>query len=129
MSKRNVVAVALIVLVTVLVAGPTPAAASEPGLGHTFMAGSVIESSPEGVYICLGSPDGAAVGQQFDVVRVTRDRSGNPKQGARFKRTKVGTVRIDAIVDEHFAEATVTSGSVEKGDIVRLSEPADGAKE
>jgi hypothetical protein len=59
----------------------------------------------------------------LDVVRVTRVRSGNPKQGVRFHREKVGKVKVDAIVDEHFAQATVLDGKVEKGDIVRLADP------
>ncbi|HBL26597.1 MAG TPA: hypothetical protein DD490_07170 [Acidobacteria bacterium] len=113
-----------------MVAAPG-AAAEDPGIRHTFfMAGSIIEASAEGIYLCIGSPDGARVGQQLDVVRITRVPSHGPKQqGARFKREKIGTVRIDAIVDEHFAQATVTSGRAEKGDIVRLADPAEGAGE
>jgi hypothetical protein len=29
-------------------------------------------------------------------------------------------VKVDAIVDEHFAQATILDGKVEKGDVVRL---------
>ena len=130
MHKGSIPAVALLVLVVTLAAGTSPAAGSDPGMRHTvFMAGSVIEASAEGIYLCIGTPEGAAVGQQLDVVRLTRDKGGNPKQGARFKREKVGAVRIDAIVDEHFAQATLLSGGAERGDIVRLEEPTkDAAK-
>ena len=72
--------------------------------------------------------EGAAPGQVLDVVRVSRVRSGNPKQGVRFHREKVGKVRVDAIVDEHFAQATVVDGKVEKGDIVRLADPDESMK-
>jgi hypothetical protein len=92
------------------------------------MAGSVIESSAEGIYLCIGTAEGAAPGQVLDVVRVTRVRSGNPKQGVRFHREKVGKVKVDAIVDEHFAQATVVDGKVEKGDIVRLADPDESMK-
>ena len=40
-------------------------------------------------------------------------------------REKVGKVKVDAIVDEHFAQATVVDGKVEKGDIARLADPGD----
>lgn len=102
--------------------GVLPATAADPGIRHTvFMAGSVIESSAEGIYLCIGAPEGAKAGQVLDVVRLTRDRSVNPKQGIRFTSEKVGTIMIDAIVDEHFARATPVEGHAEKGDIVRLS--------
>ncbi len=108
----------------------TPAARAEsPGIRHTvFMAGSVIEASAEGIYLCIGTADGAEPGQVLNVVRMTRNRSGNPKQGVRFHRERVGKVRVDAIVDEHFAQATVVDGKVEKGDIVRLADPDESIK-
>ena len=37
-------------------------------------------------------------------------------------------MKVDTIVDEHFAWATVLDGKVEKGDIVRLVEPDDAMK-
>lgn len=104
-------------------AGTLWAVGNDPGLRHrVFMAGSVIESTATEIYLCIGTSEGAEVGQQLEVVRVTRDTSANPKQGLRFKHRKVGTVRIDAIVDEHFAQATIVAGEAEKGDIVRLGD-------
>ncbi len=119
---------AFLIALSALVVAPA-ARAENPGIRHTlFMAGSVIEASAEGIYLCIGTAEGAAPGQVLDVVRVTRDKSVNPKQGARFHREKVGRVRVDAIVDEHFAQATVLDGRVEKGDIVRLTDPDDSMK-
>lgn len=124
MSKRIVIALVLS-FAAILFVAPASAAASDPGLRHSvFMAGSVIEATADGIYLCIGTREGATVGQRLEVVRVTREPGINPKQGARFKWTKVGAVRIDAVVEEHFAEATVTSGEVKKGDIVRLTDPA-----
>ena len=99
MTKPVTVSVFLTLAAFVAIAAPP--ATESPGIRHTyFMAGSVVESSAVGVYLCIGSPDGARVGQQLDVVRVTRVRKHGPKQqGVRFKRDKVGTVRIDATVD------------------------------
>lgn len=120
---------AVVLFATASLVGASIASAAEPGIRHTvFMAGSVIESSAEGIYLCIGMANGAEPGQVLDVVRVTRDRGGNPKQGIRFQREKVGEVKVDAIVDEHFAQATVLEGNVEKGDIVRLKDPDEPMK-
>lgn len=116
---------AILALVLTLAGGAVALSAlgNDPGLRHrVFMAGSVIESTATEIYLCIGTSEGAKVGQQLDVVRVTRDTSANPKQGLRFKHRKVGTVRIDAIVDEHFAQANIVAGEAEKGDIVRLGD-------
>lgn len=112
---------AFLITLSAFAVGPA-AGAENPGIRHTvFIAGSIIEASAEGIYLCIGTADGAERGQVLDVVRVTR--RGNPKQGIRFHREKVGKVVVDAIVDEHFAQATVVDGRVEKGDIVRLANP------
>ena len=120
MSKRAIPAL-ILGLAFAFAASPGPAAGDTPRLWHRyFMAGKIVESTTDGVHLCIGSADGAKVGQELDVVHVTRDRSVSPKQGGRFIRTKVGTIRITAIVDEHFADAVVTSGRAQKRDVVRL---------
>ena len=114
---------AFLITLSAFAVGPA-AGAENPGIRHkVFMAGSILEASAEGIYLCIGTADGATPGQVLDVVRVTRDRGSNPKQGIRFHREKVGEIKVDAIVDEHFAQATVLDGKVEKGDIVRLANP------
>ena len=124
MFKRIAICLALS-LVAVFTTAAASASPGDPGIRHSvFMAGSVIEASAKEVNLCIGTPEGAQVGAQLDVVRVTRDPGVNPKQGARFRWEKVGTIRIDAIVDEHFARATVVSGRVKKGDIAQLGEAA-----
>ena len=127
-TNSKFVFAAFLIAPSVLAVAPA-ARAENPGIRHTvFMAGSVIEASAEGIYLCIGTAEGAKPGQVLNVVRVTRDR-GNPKQGVRFHREKVGKVRVDAIVDEHFAQATVVDGKVEKGDIVRLADPDESMKD
>ena len=129
MTKISKLAFAAALLAVSTLLAVSSARAESPGIRHTvFMAGSVIEASDEGIYLCIGTAEGAAPGQVLDVVRVTRVRSGNPKQGIRFHREKVGKVKVEAIVDEHFAQATVLDGKVEKGDIVRLVDPEDSMK-
>ena len=80
-----------------------------------LMRGSIVDKSAEGVVLCIGSKDGATVGQQLSVIKVTQ---GNPK--GVFLKQKVGVVTITAIIDEHFAKATVKTGQAELGQIVEL---------
>jgi hypothetical protein len=84
------------------------------------MRGSVVETTGGGVYVCIGTHDGAKVGQELDVHRIDVIGSGNPKAPPKFKRKHVGRVRIAEIVDEHFANATILSGEAMKNDIVEL---------
>lgn len=80
-----------------------------------LMRGSIVEKNAEGVVLCIGSKDGAAPGQELSVVKVTQ---GTPK--GTFVKQKVGIVKITAIIDEHFAKATVKTGQAEMGQIVEL---------
>jgi hypothetical protein len=82
-----------------------------------FMKGSIIEASDSEVYLCIGSKDGASVGQELDVYKIIKTKS----KATLFKRVLTGKVKITEIVDEHFAKATVISGKAEKDDIVELT--------
>ncbi len=85
---------------------------------HGFvMKGSIIEASDSAVYLCIGSKDGASVGQELDVYKVIQRQS----KATPFRRVLTGKVKITEIIDEHFAKATVISGKAENNDIVELS--------
>ncbi len=84
-----------------------------------LMKGSIIEASNSDVYLCIGSKDGAAVGQELDVYKIIRVTAARPT----FRREYTGKVRITEIVDEHFAKAKVISGKAEKNDVVELVRP------
>jgi len=84
-----------------------------------LMKGSIIETSDDGVYLCIGTVDGAKVGQEFDVYKI-RTIS---KARSTFQREYAGKVRIMEIVDEHFTKAKVISGKLEKNDVVELVSP------
>ena len=87
---------------------------------HGFlMKGSIIETSDADIYLCIGSKDGAAAGQELNVYKVIRVTRARPT----FKREYTGKVKITEIIDEHFAKATVISGKAEKNDIVELTGP------
>jgi hypothetical protein len=97
---------------------PFATSVAAQGLQHTFlMRGQVVDVGGDGLVVCIGREDGAQPGQVLDVVRVSAD----PGPRARtFRRDKVGQIRIEHIVDAHFAHATLISGSAEKHDLVEL---------
>lgn len=126
-NSKSVFAASVLAASTLLVVPAAPA--GEPGIRHTvFMAGRVIEASADAIYLCIGTADGARPGQVLDVVRVTRDSRANARQGVRIHREKVGTVKVDAVVDEHFAQAMVLDGEVAAGDIVGLGDPDESVR-
>ncbi len=84
-----------------------------------IMKGSIIETSADGVYLCIGTRDGAKVDQELDVYKIITISHAR----STFQRVHVGKIKITEVVDEHFAKAKVISGKAEKNDIVELSAP------
>lgn len=116
-SKRMGMMVLLALAIAVASAVPASAASAY----HKYvMKGSIIEASDAGIYLCIGTEDGAKPGQVLDVMRISRDTSGAPKGGPRFKREKVGEVEILQVVDEHFARARKVKGEATVSDMVEL---------
>ncbi|MEO8198689.1 MAG: hypothetical protein ABI689_18395 [Thermoanaerobaculia bacterium] len=116
-NKRWAMLAVVVMVAAMLTAAP---AAAGSAYHKYFMKGSIIEASEEGIYLCIGTEDGAKAGQVLDVMRVSRDTSGASKSGPKFKREKVGTVEILAVVDEHFARAKKVSGEAGVSDMVEL---------
>ncbi len=85
-----------------------------------LMKGSVVDASNSGIVLCIGSEDGASVGQELDVYGVI-EQTSEPLARPSFKRVQTGKVKITEIIDKHFAKATVISGKAEKDDIVQLA--------
>jgi hypothetical protein len=97
-------------------------ATAQTGHHANVMKGSIIEMQDSKIYICIGSRDGAKVGQELDVYNVgAKPMMYNEPLG--FKREHTGKIRIVEILDEHFARATLVSGKGERGYIVELSNP------
>lgn len=92
------------------------ATATSPNAYHKyFMRGQVLDSTDKQIYVCVGNQDGAQVGQQLVVYDIMR----HGKVG-QYSRRAVGVVRIDQIVDEHFAKASILKGTAEVGNVVEL---------
>lgn len=94
-----------------------------PSTVHSVsMRGAVVHTARGRVVVCIGTADGAHAGQELTVYRVSQSQHG-PKGQPTFRRTRVGTVRIDLVRGEHFANARVTSGTARLNDIVELRRP------
>lgn len=114
--RRAFVAALVLAAAPLTIASP----ASATGIGHTmFMRGSIVSMSGDVATICVGKADGATPGQVLNVVQV-KMVPGGAKGAPTPQRTNVGTVHIDAIIDDHFATATVVSGKAATNDIVEL---------
>jgi hypothetical protein len=95
--------------------------ASAQGIGHGyFMRGSVVGADSKGTVVCIGSADGAEVGQVLEVYKVSSHPGPNKLGTPLFHRNLVGHVRIDHVFDSHFAHVSVTDGHASKSDIVEL---------
>ncbi|MDE1153607.1 MAG: hypothetical protein PW788_13810 [Micavibrio sp.] len=92
------------------------------GAGHKYiMRGQILEVSGESTYLCIGTKDGARVGQELGVFRFTKQPSHPKSQGVRFKKEKTGVVQITGVMDEHMATANIISGQVKQNYIVELT--------
>jgi len=84
------------------------------------MKGQVVSVGENEIYLCVGTRDGAEIGQDLKAYRIVRrDYIG---QIYIFVRKPVGLVKIIEVLDEHFARAQVISGKVEKEDTVETEE-------
>lgn len=91
--------------------------ASLDSMRHQYiMRGQVLEAEGSDVYLCIGSKDGAEVGQEFVVYRFVKSGRRYPSV---LKENK-GTVKIIEIIDEHYAKAKVLAGDVKVNDVVEL---------
>lgn len=98
--------------------------APESSLRHEYlMRGQILEVQDNSLVMCIGSADGAAVGQELNVIRHTRIAKPPKSVGPGFRRDNVGKVRITTIFDDHYAQATVIDGTVRENDSVETQRP------
>ena len=117
MNRRTfAIAVALLAIAT------TPwVAASAQGLKHSLlMRGQIVDITGDIATLCIGKADGAQPGQILDVYRAVPVSIPQKGNAPAFRRQEIGHVRIDSIVDDHFARASVIGGKVANHDIVEL---------
>jgi len=84
------------------------------------MRGQILEVDDNIAYLCIGSSDGASVGQELTVVKHGRMPTPARFSEPRYKREEIGKVKIVEIVDEHYAKANVLTGEVKVNYVVEL---------
>ena len=96
-----------------------PTLALAQGIVHKYlMRGQVVEAQDNALVVCVGTADGAVVGQELDVIRHVPRTTPSGKAPHVFRRENVGKVKITALVDDHYAEATVINGNIRVNDTV-----------
>ena len=85
-----------------------------------FMTGQVVQAAEGQTVVCIGEPNGAEAGQILDVYRAALNANIVEEGQSAWVREWVGKVKVDEIIDEHFATVEVLEGDVMKNDIVEL---------
>lgn len=118
MGRRFVVN-ALVAVLYLMVAG---CATLETAEHKYIMRGQVLEVAGNEAYLCIGSKDGAQVGQEYTVYRFVKAPNPNTKSPvAYFRREEIGKLKIMEIVDEHMATAKTITGKIQAYDVVELN--------
>jgi hypothetical protein len=108
----------IFITLCIIVVCITGCATLETARHKYIMRGQILEASADGVYLCMGSADGAEVGQELKVYRIVKVPP--IKTIPNYKREETGTVKITEIVDEHFAKAKILTGEARENYIVEL---------
>ena len=89
-----------------------------------LMKGQILDVIDNSAYLCIGSKDGAEVGDQFTVYKFTRTGNPNLEYAGHpyYKRDVVGKIKIIEIFDEHMAKANILSGEVKPNYFVELED-------
>ena len=117
-SRKAVKALAAVLLL--LMAG---CATLESAKHEYIMRGQVLEVNGDSAYLCIGSHDGAQVGQEYTVYRFVKVPTYKSRGTVNytFRKEQTGEIKITEIVDEHMATAKVVRGDVKEHDIVELN--------
>jgi hypothetical protein len=69
--------------------------------------------------VCIGSEHGAEPGMILDVSEFIF--TGSMTEGTdNYSQKLVGKIRIDSIIDKHFARASIVEGSIKPNDLAEL---------
>lgn len=94
--------------------------ANTPFYHKNFMRGQIVSVAGQSAVVCIGSYKDELIGTSLDVYQIEYE-VGTQEGYDGFRRELIGSLKIDSIINEHFARATVTSGTVTKNNMVELS--------
>jgi len=82
-------------------------------LYHSAVArGQVVQISTSDVVVCIGKRDGAEPEQLLNVYRIELAKGVVEEGESIWQRVHVGKVKIERIIDDHFAKARVIEGKI-----------------
>ena len=117
MNKKSFIYIALLISFAAMVG----CASLDTARHENFMKGQILEASDDEVYLCIGTQDGAEVGQELGVyryVKVRKEASGESGLDD-FEKMRTGEVRITELVD-HYAKAKILTGVAKVNYMVEL---------
>jgi hypothetical protein len=119
--KKKILFNAFLVILVVAMAG---CSRMDTARHEMLMKGQFLEVTDNSAYLCIGSKDGAEVGDQFAVYKFTRVANPDSKYAAhpKYDREQVGKIKITEIVDEHMAKANIASGEVKPTYFIELED-------
>jgi hypothetical protein len=117
--RRNLFFKAFLMFLLVALAG---CSRMESERHKLLMKGQILEVIDNAAYLCIGSKDGAEVGDQFTVYKFTRIENPNSKYADQpyYKREVAGRIKIVEVFDEHMAKAIILSGEVKPPYVAEL---------
>jgi hypothetical protein len=88
---------------------------------HNYlMRGQIVSASSDNIIVCVGFDDGAKVGQELNVYRFFETNFSG--EGDEFyEKRSVGKIKVEKVIDGHFAKATILKGKIKKTDMVELN--------
>jgi len=108
------------VLLVILFATSMGCATLESAEHKYIMRGSVLDVSDGTAFICIGTEQGAKVGQEFTVYRYLRMYTSSKVQEPTYSVENVGKVQITK-TESHMANVKILSGDVKQNDVVELN--------
>lgn len=84
-----------------------------------IMRGQIVGIDNDEVVLCVGSIDGAMIGQEMQVYRyvwVGAEEDGDDD----YQVSHVGTLKVKSVVNEHFSRAIRIKGDIRKNDMIEL---------
>ncbi len=84
-----------------------------------FMQGQILSKDAKSIVVCIGSRDGAVVGDELSVIHHSAV-AGPAKSAPKFKREVIGKARVVDVFDDHYATLEVIEGKAGVHDMVEL---------
>jgi len=120
MRSGTVVSTVLVILLIAMGCATVWAQGPLETMRHkVFMRGQILDVQGGTAYLCLGTEQGAKVGDVLMVRRYVRV-GGGARGGGRYRVDDIGTVQITEVFS-HMANAKILKGDVKVHDVVDLN--------